>query len=89
MNQKVKISSFINDFEEPNPVYLNREKISKPLDIQANDYTPIQNDWQDTSIIPELANGLDIILKNPGIYPTESVNRLNKGRLKNFFTKLP
>lgn len=41
MNQKVKISSFINDFEEPNPVYLNREKISKPLDIQANDYTPI------------------------------------------------
>ena len=57
--------------------------------MSLNEFTPIQNDWQDSKIIPTLTSGLDVILKNPGIYPTETINRLNKGKLGNFFTKLP
>jgi hypothetical protein len=50
---------------------------------------PIENDWQKQDIIPKLENGLDIILKNPGIYPVESINHYMKGGLNSFFTRLP
>jgi hypothetical protein len=54
--------------------YLNRDRISTPLNTDLNEIVPIENDWQDSSMIPTLQNGLDIILKNPGIFPTESIN---------------
>ena len=69
--------------------YLNRDRISTPLDTSLNEIVPIENDWQDSSMIPTLQNGLDIILKNPGIFPTESINHYTRGKLGNFFTKLP
>lgn len=40
-------------------------------------------------MIPTLQNGLDIILKNPGIFPTESINHYERGTLGSFFTRLP
>lgn len=59
------------------------------MDTHKNDIIPIENDWQNKSIIPHLENGLDIILKNPGIYPVESINHYTKGKLDTFFTRLP
>jgi len=41
------------------------------------------------SIIPKLENGLDILIKQPGIFPTESINQYNKGKLGDFFSRLP
>ena len=29
------------------------------------------------------------MLENPGVFPVETVNVLNKGRLGNFYTRLP
>lgn len=69
--------------------YLNRESTSEPLITHNNEITPVENDWQSSSNIPYLANGLDIILKNPGIYPVETINHYNKGKLGQFYTKLP
>ena len=71
--------------------YLNRDRISSEttLDTHKNEIVPIDNDWQDPSIIPKLENGLDVILKNPGIYPVETINHYNKNRLGTFFTRLP
>ena len=69
--------------------YLNREKISEPLNTSKNEIIPINNDWQKKEIIPTLSNGLDLILKNPGIFPVESINHYNSGKLGDFFTRLP
>ena len=40
-------------------------------------------------LIPKLANNLDKILNIPGIFPTESINRLNQGKLGDFYMRLP
>jgi hypothetical protein len=69
--------------------YLNRDRISEVLDTNLNEIVPIKNNWQDPDIIPILENGLDVILKNPGIYPVESINHYMKGKLDTFFTRLP
>ena len=69
--------------------YLNRDRISEVLDTNLNEIVPIKNNWQDPDIIPTLENGLDVILKNPGIYPVESINHYMKGKLDTFFTRLP
>jgi len=49
----------------------------------------IPNDWQSEDIIPSLGNKLDVVLKQPGIYPTESINHLNQGALGSYFLRLP
>lgn len=81
LNKKTKFLN--NDF------YLNRENISFPLVTQGHDIIPIENDWQDISIVPTLQNGLDIVLKNPGIFPVETINQYQRGKLGNLFTRLP
>lgn len=46
--QRYKNSSFETldaDFGNVHSFYLNRERVSKYLDIEANEITPIQNDW--------------------------------------------
>lgn len=91
-NQRFKISSFEKiekDFGNLYSFYLNKERISQNLDLHTHEITPIPNDWQDSSIIPTLQNGLDILIKNPGIFPTETINHYNKGKLGSFFTRLP
>lgn len=40
-------------------------------------------------MIPTLANHLDILIKHPGIFPVEEINKLSKGKLNTFFTRLP
>ena len=57
--------------------YLNRERVSEYLDVESNELIPIENDWQDISIVSELENGLDVIVKQPGIFPTETINNYN------------
>lgn len=49
--------------------YLNKERTSLPLATHLNEIVTVENDWQEPSTIPYLENGLDVILKNPGIYP--------------------
>ena len=68
---------------------MNRDRISTVLDTHQNEIVAVENDWQDPSMIPTLQNGLDIILKNPGIFPVESINHYQQGKLGQFFTKLP
>ena len=79
----------INSESRSMQFYLNREKISEPLNTSKNEIIPINNDWQKKEIIPTLSNGLDLILKNPGIFPVESINHYNSGKLGDFFTRLP
>ena len=89
-NQRIRYSSFeFLSKKQVQQFYLNRERISALLDCHQNDIEPVANDWQDKASIPKLAHGLDVLLKRPGIYPTETVNQLNQGRLGSFFTKLP
>lgn len=52
------------------------------------DIVPIQNDWQDYEMIPTLQNNLDIIVKNPGIFPTSEIVKLNPN-LFTYYNKLP
>jgi len=54
--------------------YLNRERVSDLLDCHQNEIVQVANDWQDKSIIPRLENGLDLVLKQPGVHQTESIN---------------
>ena len=61
----------------------------KILDLDPRRVTPIENDWQDEAILPKLENNLDIILKNPGVYPTEAITQFNPDVLTPFFTRLP
>ena len=68
--------------------YLNHEKYSKPVDIHSNIIEVIENDWQSKDIIPDLRNSLDIITKQPGIYPTSEIVKLNPS-LYTFFNGLP
>ena len=50
----------------------------------------IENDWQDEkTTIPTLANYLDVLPKNPGIFPTESISKFDQARLHPFFSRLP
>ena len=60
---------------------MNRDRISTVLDTHQNEIVAVENDWQDPSMIPTLQNGLDIILKNPGIFPVESINHYQQGKL--------
>lgn len=71
---------------------------SKFLEFHKAKLVRIQNTFQSTSkflnkfisgMIPKLANGLDKILNIPGIFPTESINRLNHGKLGDFYMRLP
>jgi len=55
--------------------YLNKEFISKLLDVDTGSIGPVENDWQDEKkTIPELKNFLDVLPRNPGIFPTESIS---------------
>jgi len=68
---------------------LNQPMYTQTLNLEATEIEPIENTWQSTSMIPTLKNGLDVILKHPGIYPTETINKYTEGRCGSFFTKLP
>jgi len=68
---------------------LNRLRVSDHQLIEDVKVTPIENDWQNPDIIPYLGNNLDILIKNPGIYRTESINQLNQGKIDTFYTRLP
>jgi hypothetical protein len=59
------------------------------LDIEPNHLVPIKNDWQKESEIPRLQNHLDIITKNPGVFPVEEICKFNEAKLTPFFTKIP
>lgn len=68
----------------------NHEFSSKLLDLDAKGVKAVENDWQDAaSTIPELKNYLNILPKNPGIFPTESISQFDKARLHPFFTRIP
>ena len=54
-------------------IYKNNSAISDVLDVDPKSVRPIPNDWQDASILPNLANHLDVLPKCPGIYPTEAI----------------
>lgn len=69
--------------------YKNNSFISEVLDINPKSVRPIENDWQDQSILPHLKNHLDILPKCPGIYPTEAITQFNSAKLTPFFTRLP
>lgn len=49
---------------------------------------PVENDWQDYDSVPNLENKLDIIIKQPGIYPTSEIVKLDP-KLFTFFNRLP
>jgi hypothetical protein len=59
------------------------------LEFHKTKLEAIQNKWQNPKMVPTLANNLDKVLPHPGIYPTESVNKLNEGKLGDYFTRLP
>lgn len=59
------------------------------LEYQKSNLVRIENTHQSPDIIPKLANNLDKILNIKGIIPVESVNRLNQGKLGNFYMRLP
>lgn len=54
-----------------------KERIETPVEVHANVIDPVENDWQDFSMIPTLENHLDVILKQPGIYPTSEIVKLD------------
>lgn len=59
------------------------------ISVTANPLVPIENDWQDYyKDIPTLANNLDVVIKNPGIFPTSELVKINP-QLFSFFGKLP
>ena len=57
--------------------------------MDSNEIIPITNDWQSKDLIPRLENNLDFITKCPGIFPVESVNSYNQGKLGDYFTRIP
>ena len=61
----------------------------KELNYRKTRIEAIRNTSQDPAAIPTLENGLEIVLENPGVFPVETINVLNKGRLGNFYTRLP
>jgi hypothetical protein len=70
--------------------YVNKQFIADLLDVDTKQIKPIPNDWQDENeTIPELKNYLDLLPKNPGIFPTESISQFDKQTLHPFFTRLP
>lgn len=82
----------VNDFER------HYDKLSwdfshyssaKNLGFHKQKLVRIPNEFQSTDIIPKLANNLDKVLNIPGIFPVESINRLNEGRLGDFYMRLP
>jgi len=55
--------------------YQNKEFISRLVDIDHKQFKAVENDWQnEAETIPTLKNYLDILPKNPGIFPTESIS---------------
>jgi hypothetical protein len=70
--------------------HLNKEFISEMLEINPQEIQEVPNDWQDENkTIPELANHLHILTKQPGIFPIESIAAIDKERLMPFFSRLP
>jgi hypothetical protein len=70
--------------------YQNKEFISRLVDIDHKQFKAVENDWQnEAETIPTLKNYLDILPKNPGIFPTESISQFDKKKLHPFFTRLP
>jgi hypothetical protein len=60
------------------------------LEINPQEIQEVPNDWQDENkTIPELANHLHILTKQPGIFPIESIAAIDKERLMPFFSRLP
>ena len=68
--------------------YLNHERVSEPVDVHSNTIEPIENDWQEFSRVSTLVNQLDIVIKQPGIYPTSEIVKLDP-KLYTFFNRLP
>ena len=79
----------INEFAQPKSVkpknvqqegfnwVRNNDFFSKMLDLDPSRHNIIENDWQEESILATLQNNLDILPKNPGIYPTEAIAQHN------------
>lgn len=59
------------------------------LDYHKQRLIPIENTWQDPAIIDTLGNDLEKLLPFEGIFPVEEVNKIHKGKLGDFFTRLP
>ena len=59
------------------------------LDLDPNSKKVIENDWQEESMVATLKNRLDILPRNPGIFPTEAITQYEPKKLIPFFTKLP
>ena len=69
--------------------HANVEPYADSISVSANPLVPVENDWQDYyKDIPTLANNLDVVIKNPGIFPTSELVKLNP-QLFSFFGKLP
>lgn len=62
--------------------------MSDTVDVYSNKIEPIANDWQDMSIVPTLENNIDIVIREPGIYPTSEIVKLNPQNYT-FFNRLP
>lgn len=59
------------------------------LDLDPGRHRIIENDWQEESTIAKLSNHLDILPREPGIYPAEAITQFDPDRLAPFFSKLP
>jgi hypothetical protein len=58
--------------------------------VDNKSFKTIENDWQnEKETIPTLKNCLELLPKNPGIFPTETISQFDKKRLHPFFTRLP
>lgn len=62
---------------------------SRYLEFHKSKVHRIENTFQNKEIIPKLSNNLDKILNLKGIVPVESINRLNEGRIGDFYMRLP
>ena len=91
----------VQEFNEPKTVKVdkaeakrlhwvkNNDFFAKILDLDPQRHKVIENDWQEETMIATLKNNLDILPRNPGIYPTEAITQYNPKKLTPFFTKLP
>lgn len=66
----------------------SRYHLGHEVDMHQNKIEPIENDWQEYELIPTLKNHLDIVTRNPGIFPTSEIVKMNP-KLFTFFNKLP
>ncbi|CAI2386460.1 unnamed protein product [Moneuplotes crassus] len=63
--------------------------VAKDLDFYQHKLKRIENKYQSKDIIPQLANNLEKVMDYKGIFPVESVNEINQGRLGDYFLRLP